>query len=40
MSTANKKTVRQLGNFPQALSHLPLIEAMPGMILLKRRAEL
>jgi hypothetical protein len=40
MSTANRKTGRHLGNLPQAFSHLTLIEAMPGMIVLKRRAEL
>jgi hypothetical protein len=41
MSTANKKTGRrQLGNLPQPFSHLALIETMPGMIVLERRAEL
>jgi hypothetical protein len=38
-STANKKPGKHLGNFPRAFSHLALIEAMPRMIVVKRRAE-
>jgi alpha,alpha-trehalase len=34
------KTARHLGNFPQAFSHLALIEAMGRMIVHERRARL